>query len=189
MSRMGPLYRFFPKGKYMANVRKLNNFVEPIIEQTLRLDPAELKTKENQSFLHALAATGSRDRQFLRDQIVAVLLAGRDTTAGTLSFLFYELRRYPQIVARLRQEILDTLGTDRAPSYDDLKNMYYLQHCLNETLRLYPAVPFNVSLLSHSEALSRLYSQISFLYRCATLSNQQPFPLVVGLTANHLSPS
>lgn len=80
----------------------------------------------------------------IRDQVVSVLLAGRDTTAATLSWAFYELSHYPQVVAKLRQEILATVGPTRAPTYDDLKNMTYLKHTINETLRLYPAVPFNI---------------------------------------------
>ena len=127
----------------------MDNFVQPIITQCLSLDPSTLKHAENESFLHALANT-TRDRKVIRDQIVAVLLAGRDTTAGTLSFLFHELSQHPEIVYKLRQEILRTVGSHRAPTYDDLKGMGYLQHCLSETLRMYPAVPFNVCILGIS---------------------------------------
>lgn len=47
-------------------------------------------------------------------------------------------------MARLRQEVLDTVGPTAAPTYADLKGMKYLQHVMDETMRLYPAVPFNV---------------------------------------------
>jgi cytochrome P450 len=62
----------------------------------------------------------------LRDQLVAILLAGRDTTASTLSWTFYELARHPEAVEKLRAEIKATIGND-APSYQDLKNMKCLQ--------------------------------------------------------------
>ena len=118
--------------------------MEPFIDQALRLNLADLKEKTNQSFLDALAATGTRDRKVIRDQVVAVLLAGRDTTAGSLSFTFLELSKNPAIVKKLRREILERVGPTEPPTYDDLKNMPYLQHVMNETLRLYPSVPFNV---------------------------------------------
>lgn len=111
------------------------------------MPPEELE-KRNRSeksftFLHALASF-TRDPKVIRDQVVAVLLAGRDTTAATLSWLIYEISHYPKIVAKLRREILDTLGPTRPPTYDDLKNMPYLKNTVNETLRLYPAVPYNI---------------------------------------------
>ena len=119
----------------------LNTFVNSYIDQALSLPQEELekitKSDEGYTFLHALASY-TRNRQVLRDQIIAVLLAGRDTTAVTLSWLFYELSRRPQIVQKLRQEISDVVGMNRTPSYSELKSMRYLQHTLNETLRLYP---------------------------------------------------
>lgn len=73
-----------------------------------------------------------------------VLLAGRDTTAAALSFTFQELSMQPSIVAKLRREILERVGPTRRPTYDDIKNMTYLQHIINETLRKYPLVGANV---------------------------------------------
>lgn len=123
----------------------IDDFINQYIELALRLSPAELETKtkgENgYTFLHELAGF-TRDRKVIRDQIIAVLLAGRDTTACTLSWTIYELARHPECVKRLRAEILSVVGPDRAPTYDDLKSMKYLQNVMNETLRLYPVVPF-----------------------------------------------
>ena len=65
-------------------------------------------------------------------------------TAATLSWTFYQISNYPEIWAKLRREVLDVVGPDREPTYDDLKNLKYLTYTLNETLRLYPSVPFNV---------------------------------------------
>ena len=144
ITRLGELNRLIPKRTYWAGLEVINAFVEPFIEHVLRLNVSDLREKTNQSFLHALAATGTRDRNVIRDQVIAVLLAGRDTTAGTLSFTFKELSAQPRIVRKLRKEILEKIGSSRPPTYEDLKNMPYLQHVMNETLRLYPSVPFNV---------------------------------------------
>lgn len=147
IARTGPLQGLVPKKSFHKALGVLNKFVDRYIDEALRLpkDELEKKTKsdEGYTFLHAIA-TYTRDRQVLRDQLVAVLLAGRDTTAVTLSWLFYELSNHPQVVEKLRQEIINHVGLDRVPTYDDLKSMRYLQHTLNETLRLYPVVPFNV---------------------------------------------
>lgn len=148
VSRAGPLVKkLIPQRSFREGLKVINNFINPFIERVLRLDQAELdeksKATEGYTFLHALASY-TRDRKVIRDQLIAVLLAGRDTTAGTLSFTFLELSRHPLVVAKLRQEIRDRIGFSGTPTYEDLKNMPYLQYTINETLRLYPAVPFNV---------------------------------------------
>lgn len=117
----------------------MDEFIQSYITHAL-----SLSTKE--TFLHVLARF-TRDPRVLRDQLVAVLLAGRDTTAGTLSFTLFELGRNPHIVHRLREEIGSRLGLGanaQKPSYADLKEMKFLNAVINETMRFYPIVPFNV---------------------------------------------
>jgi cytochrome P450 len=136
----------------------MNEFVTPYIEETLRLSPAELemhtKSARGYTFLHALAGF-TRDRRILRDQLIAILLAGRDTTASTLSWTFYELAKHPEVVAKLRAEIAATVGQITPPTYAHLKTMKYLQNTMNETLRMYPVVPFNVRFALRDTTLPR----------------------------------
>ncbi|KAJ5539379.1 hypothetical protein N7513_007711 [Penicillium frequentans] len=152
--RQAELFRFgvfsplMSRKEFRANLKVMDQFIQPYIETVLSLSTAELdqKLSKRETFLDALARF-TRDPQVLRDQLVAVLLAGRDTTAGTLSFCLYELSRHPEVVAKLREEIRDRLGVGangQKPSYTDLKEMKYLSAVLNETMRLYPVVPFNV---------------------------------------------
>ena len=143
-SRMGPFNKIIPKRAFYRSLKVVNAFVEQFIDQVLRMNIQDLKKISNQSFLQALAATGTRDRKVIRDQVMAVLFAGRDSTAGTLSFLFLELSEHPEVLVKLRQEILEVVGSKERPTYENLKNMPYLQHTLNEVLRLYPVVPLNV---------------------------------------------
>lgn len=121
--------------------------MNPFIEQTLAMTPEELeklsKDDKEFTFLHNIALY-SRDPKVIRDQIMAVLLAGRDTTASTLSWTLYELANYPDIWQRLRTTVLDKVGPTGTPTYEDIKSMTYLSHALSETLRLYPAVPYNI---------------------------------------------
>lgn len=145
ISRAGPLNGLISRKSFNAGMKVINNFINQYIELTLRLSPDELATKgksdSGYTFLHALAGF-TRDRTVLHDQLIAVLLAGRDTTACTLSWTIYELARHPEALEKLRAEILSVVGPTRAPTYEDLKGMKYLQNVMNETLRLYPVVPF-----------------------------------------------
>ncbi|PQE29240.1 glycoside hydrolase family 20 protein [Rutstroemia sp. NJR-2017a BBW] len=149
LSFIAPLNRLVPRKSFYQGLDVINQFVNPFIDEALQLSPDELatktKTEEGYTFLHALASY-TRDRKMLRDQLVAVLLAGRDTTAATLSWTFYELARHPEAFHKLREEIIAKVGLEDAPTYQHLKDMKYLQNTMHETLRLYPAVPFNVRL-------------------------------------------
>jgi cytochrome P450 len=130
IAKSGPLNWIFPRRKFKQQIKIMDDFTNQYIEQALSLSQDELekrtKNEEGYTFLHALASY-TKDRTVLRDQLVAVLLAGRDTTACSLSWLFYELSTHPHIVKKLRQEILNTVGEDGQPSYTDMKSMKYLQ--------------------------------------------------------------
>lgn len=142
-----PLQVFLPKAKYYEGLKTINSFVDPFITRTLALGRRSFEemegSEEENNFLEGLA-TFTQDPKLIRDQLIFVLLAARDTTAATLARTLYELSGHPEVVQRLREEILAQVGTASAPTYADLKNMRYLQAILKETLRLYPAIPFNM---------------------------------------------
>ncbi|PTB72894.1 cytochrome P450 [Trichoderma longibrachiatum ATCC 18648] len=142
-----PFQRFVPQAEYRKGIKVLEAFIQPFIEATLALTPEQLETISKSdrefTFLHHMALF-SRDPKVIRDQLMAVLLAGRDTTAATLSWTIYELSNYPEIWRKLRCRVLERVGPHAAPTYEDIKDLTCLTHALNETLRLYPAVPYNV---------------------------------------------
>ena len=46
----------------------------------------------------------------------------------------YFLSQHPEVLHRLRKEILDTVGPTNRPSYDDIRGMKYLRAVINGTL-------------------------------------------------------
>ncbi|KAI4104041.1 MAG: hypothetical protein L6R37_003523 [Teloschistes peruensis] len=154
--RSGPFQHFVPLWTFRRGLKVMASFIEPFVQEALCKDAGELGEKEGKesTWLDSVARF-TRDRTVIRDQIVNILLAGRDTTAGTLSFLFKELSAQPAIYSKLRQEILEKVGAQRQPNYEDLKDMPYLQHCINETLRMYPAVPYNMRVALKETSLPR----------------------------------
>lgn len=92
------------------------------------------KKTDKYVFLEELAATG-QTREKIQAELMNILLAGRDTTAGLLSFLFWTLAREKKIFDNLKAEVDELEG--KLPGYEMIKNMKYLQWTLNEgTLRL-----------------------------------------------------
>jgi cytochrome P450 len=85
-------------------------------------------------FLEALAEK-TKDPQVLQDQVLNVMLAGRDTTAALLSWTFLCLAKYPEVFRRLRAEIAAVVGVDqdaRLPTQSELRSIQYLRWILQE---------------------------------------------------------
>lgn len=130
-------------------------FIDPILKEALekskmtkenvdeKADAKDREVKEDETLLDHLV-NYTEDPIVIRDEILNIMIAGRDTTAATITFVIYMLAQHPDVLLRLREEILTKVGSSRRPTYDDMRDMKYLRAVINETLRLYPAVPFNV---------------------------------------------
>ncbi|KAF9973365.1 hypothetical protein BGZ73_003397 [Actinomortierella ambigua] len=82
----------------------------------------------------------------LRDVFVNFMIAGRDTTAQTLSWMFYMLMIHPEVLAKVREEMEAVFpgGSSDTFKYETFAHdLPYLKATFYETVRLYPAVPKN----------------------------------------------
>jgi len=75
----------------------------------------------------------------IREELINILLASRDTTAALLTFTLYLLSQHPEVTQKLRAEIIEAVP-EGAPTFDHVRGMRYLRACLNEVLRLFPPV-------------------------------------------------
>lgn len=102
----------------------------------------------------------------LRDVVLNFVIAGRDTTATTLSWAIYMVMTHRDVAEKLYSELKEferegLISSNREDqeltfdervsqfagllSYDSLGKLYYLHAVITETLRLYPAVPQVIS--------------------------------------------
>jgi enediyne biosynthesis protein E7 len=79
-------------------------------------------------------------RRRLRDELITILLAGHETTAATLSFAWYEVSQHPEVGEKMRAEVLEVLGDEGVPEYEDLHRLTYTMQVIQETMRLHPPV-------------------------------------------------
>ena len=89
--------------------------------------------------LHAQDADdGSRmtDTQ-VRDEVMTLFIAGHETTAVALSWIWYLLSHHPEVDARLAEELRAVLE-GRPPTAADLPRLTYAEMVVTEAMRLYP---------------------------------------------------
>ncbi|KAG2014257.1 cytochrome p450 [Coprinopsis cinerea AmutBmut pab1-1] len=140
-----PLSEFW-KDRSVEPMKVVQGYIDPIVKEAIRRKRESKGVevdRDDETFLENLV-NSTEDPAMLRDAIMNMLVAGRDTTACALTFIVYMLSEHPRALERLRDEILSKLGPDRRPTYEDLKDMKFLRAVINETLRLYPPVPINM---------------------------------------------
>ncbi|EFP83989.2 uncharacterized protein PGTG_09702 [Puccinia graminis f. sp. tritici CRL 75-36-700-3] len=88
---------------------------------------------------------GGLGRTELRDTTLSLIVAGRDTTAHTLSWAFFHVLMNKDLVSKIREEAIEILGDqdsdqDRV-TYENYKQFIWSQAVVYEALRLHPSIP------------------------------------------------
>jgi cytochrome P450 len=180
---------FTPKGwKYFYCLFRINRYAKQIITErrnevaagkglnkndllTLYLDKDSFKDIFSSSSSHEDAASNEKKEHLdtfmepndknLRDVILNMVIAGRDTTAQALSWAFFCFCRYSDVQKKLRDEAsriyreskslqeekkteFDVLSSNEglgSVSFETLQQLKYTEAFCMEVLRLYPSVP------------------------------------------------
>ena len=153
------LLKFFKIGKegqMITNLKILQDFSQLIINKRRKLNEQELS--ESIDLLSMFIALDKDENnhsftdQYLRDIMMNFIIAGRDTTAQALSWLFYELSKSPEVEHKLRQEIQE-FDIDQL-TYDIIsKKLPYTEAVIYETLRLHPSVPIELKTAKNHDIL------------------------------------
>ena len=80
-------------------------------------------------------------------------MGGSDTTASTLTFLFYHLAKNPSEVQKLKDELLPLLNGKNVLEPKDVAKAQHLDGVIQEALRLHPAIPSGFPRLTPSEGI------------------------------------
>jgi cytochrome P450 len=76
----------------------------------------------------------------IRDEVITIFMAGHETTAVTMTWVWYLLSQHPAEEAKLHEELDAVLG-GRNPTVEDLTNLRYTRMVIEEAMRLYPPAP------------------------------------------------
>ncbi|RVX73616.1 hypothetical protein B0A52_02506 [Exophiala mesophila] len=142
-ARLEDFYWAYNPRYFRDDCVKIRQFADFCIEQALQ--KRQFKKADTYIFLDELLDK-TQDTSEVRSQLLNIFLAGRDTTAGLLGWTIWSLARNRDVFDKLRTYILEDFGgpsDGNSITFEGLKSCTYLQHVLQETLRLYPSVPFN----------------------------------------------
>ncbi|XP_073057587.1 alkane hydroxylase MAH1-like [Primulina eburnea] len=96
------------------------------------------------------------DDKFLRDTILNLMIAGRDTTSSALTWFMWLVSTHPKVEDRIRNELSSIISPPeegekrRDFKVEEINKLVYMHGALCEALRLYPPVPFQ-----HKEPLQK----------------------------------
>ncbi len=122
-----------PNGRsifFRAEREELEEILAPVIRRRRESQSGDL-------FSLLLADLSDRDAT---NEIVTMVLAGHETTAIALTWIWYLIGKHPRVEECLREELERVLG-DRDPVLEDVPRLTYTTMVLNEALRLYPPAP------------------------------------------------
>jgi cytochrome P450 len=82
---------------------------------------------------------GGMTAKEVRDHVITIFMAGHETTAMALTWIWYLLSQHPREEAKLHAELAAVLG-GRAPTEEDVGKLTYTRMVVEESMRLYPPV-------------------------------------------------
>jgi cytochrome P450 len=122
---------------------RVHRYINGILDERLALDEADYPDDLLSKLILAEdAETGERmSRDLLRDEALTNFFAGYETSARTLTHVWYALAANPDVRDRLHAELDRELGDGIPPTLETLKRLPYTLRTIKETLRLYPPAP------------------------------------------------
>ncbi|KAG8372169.1 hypothetical protein BUALT_Bualt12G0038500 [Buddleja alternifolia] len=152
--------KFFNIGsekKLRESISTVHQFADKIIRTRME-ENAEMKKDED--LLSRFIGTGDNinSAESLRDIVISFILAGRDTTSSALSWFFWLLSSNLSVEERILQE-LEKIRVENGKkigeiySFDELREMHYLQASIMEAMRLYPPVPVDTKACKEDDIL------------------------------------
>ncbi|KAJ8762484.1 hypothetical protein K2173_007923 [Erythroxylum novogranatense] len=126
--------------------RKRDKFLQDLVEEIrlkIKVSPSGIADR---TVIESLLSLQKSQPNFYSDDIIKgiiliMFIAGTDTTALTMEWVMSLLLNHPEELKKVKAEIDTQAGYSRLLEESDITKLPYLRCVVNETLRLYPAVP------------------------------------------------
>jgi cytochrome P450 len=146
-----PLWKYFPDKEDRAmpgHLAALHTAVRGFIARAAsQLDEQPALREQPVNLIQAMLAARDREGSGITEADVAgnvltMLLAGEDTTANTLAWLIWLLRRNPDALRLASEEAKAVVGAGTCPhGIEDLGRLDFIEACAHEAMRLKPVAP------------------------------------------------
>jgi len=145
---MSGLFQFIPWLKAVPGIplrpAYIGQFTNEIVQNRRAVIASAPRTDLLQMLVEAVddAPSSTFRSSDLQDEVVVLLTAGSETTANAELFVILLLTKHPEKMTKLQAEI-DRFypNAELETNADHMPEMHYLQACIDETMRLYPAQP------------------------------------------------
>ncbi|XP_078156694.1 cytochrome P450 81Q32-like [Carex rostrata] len=143
-----PIFRMLDLKGVMKRMRVVTDANEMMAQKLI--DEHKQEGAENRETMIARMLELQKDdpekysNSVIRNICINLLLAGSETSTTTLVWAMANLLNNPYILKKAVSEIDTHVGNERLIEESDMTNLPYLQHILNETLRIYPSGPLLV---------------------------------------------
>ena len=121
---------------YREVIRRVHGVCQRLIDRRRAEPPRDDYVGQVLCAVHPRTGTPFSDRE-IRHQLSTMFMAGYDTTANALSWMFYLLARDRNAATRVREEARAVLD-GRPPSTGDFVNLVQTMRVIEESNRLYP---------------------------------------------------
>ncbi|XP_027346602.1 cytochrome P450 94B3-like [Abrus precatorius] len=153
MRGMAPVFLTW-KIKRLLNIgseRALREAVKLVHESVLDMIRRKIKETAKQEqqqtevdLLTRLLKAG-HEEVMVRDMLISMIMAGRDTTSAAMTWLFWLLTRHRKHEEAIVKGVREVCGEEEGwfLDYERLKEMKFLKACVCESMRLYPPVAWD----------------------------------------------
>ncbi|KAF7562869.1 hypothetical protein G7046_g1290 [Stylonectria norvegica] len=144
---LGPAAFFLGKKKKHENIAYLHSWVDESVRRRLEAKQSLDDPTTGNEKLCVLDNMMKRttDTVELRDMILTLMAGANQSVGSILSITVWVLSHNQRVFDKLRSSILDKVGYE-PPTNQQMKSFTYLNHVINEVLRLYPPLPFSARL-------------------------------------------
>ncbi|KAJ1414505.1 Cytochrome P450 [Sesbania bispinosa] len=143
-----PLFRLFDFSGTRKKLQRLGEKMDALFQGLIDEHRNNKENNSNTMIDHLLSLQDSQPEyytdQIIKGLIMALIMAGTETSAITLEWAMSNLLNHPEVLEKAIIELDTQVGQERLMEEVDVTKLQYLQNIISETLRLHPPAPLLV---------------------------------------------